>query len=50
MTIVIWNIRGAIQGGFKIQIKDLINRYNSDIIILVETKVNSKREQQILTI
>lgn len=48
MKIISWNIWGVGYGGFKTLIKDLINIYNLDITILMETRVTSKRAQEII--
>lgn len=41
MKIFSWNIREDGRGGIKAQLKNLLIEYNPDIIILMETNVNS---------
>lgn len=41
--IISWNVRGIGRKGFLSQTKEISRLYESDIIILMETKVNSAR-------
>lgn len=42
------NIRGAGHGGLKTQLRNLLKVHNPDIILLMETRINSNRDQQII--
>lgn len=37
------NIRGAGHGGLKTQLRNLLKVHNPDIILLMETRINSKQ-------
>lgn len=43
MKRIIWNVRVAGRKGFYSQVKDLISKYNLDMLALTETRVNATR-------
>lgn len=48
MNFLNWNIKSVGQEGFQTQVEDLTNMHNHDIIILMDTTVNTNRAQQII--
>lgn len=41
MNILSWNCRGARNDNFRMILKELINNYNTNILIILEPKVSS---------
>lgn len=48
MRVISWNIKGRGSGSFKPHLTYLLAECNPDIIILMETKVNSNRAEQVI--
>lgn len=50
MRILNWNIRGAGRKGFLAQLKYLLSTHKPDILALTETRVNSSKAWNIISI
>lgn len=50
MKILSWNVHGASRKRLKSQLKDLMRICNPDIILVMETRVNSGKAQLVLQI
>lgn len=48
MRIISWNTRGIGQQVFKHQVKDFLSIHNPDIIIVMETRVNTNKTRKII--
>lgn len=49
MRIISWNIRGAGREGFLAHIKHFIDCYKPEVLVLMETKINSLKARKIIS-
>ena len=47
-NIIVWNRRGAAKRSFASFIKDLWNKYDFSILVLLETKINGDRATKVI--
>lgn len=48
MKLISWNVKGAGKKGFYSQVKFLMSNDNPDVIVCIETSVNSNRVHKII--
>ena len=47
MNSIIWNCRGASKPSFQKRVKEMVQKYNPDILVVIETRVGVNRAREI---
>ena len=48
MNSIIWNCRGASKPSFQKHVREMVQKYNSDILVVMETCVGVNRAREII--